>query len=314
MSQRWCETARRAKSSNGWPTKISETENSPPILYDTSISRETMGRIGLPLLLAGVLGLPTLALAQQEFIFGVNEGVTYHVTPHETRERYKEIGDLLSRLLRRAVKIVPEGNYDKLRANLEDLYYDLAYVHPAHLSYRAIRDQGYHLVVITKGWDHYTARFMMMPDAPYKQLRDVLDLKMVMPDPDSITAWMVRATLRDMGADLKTIQLGSTRYQDGIPFMMEYGFYEIGITAAGTVVKEWQSKGGKILFESRPVPIKHVIASPNVPKEDVEKIRDVFLNLERTKGGQAILRKLGFAGYLKADEKQTAELTKWLGV
>jgi len=96
--------------------------------------------------------------------------------------------------------------------------------------------------------------------------------------------------------------------------MMEYGFYEIGVTAAGTVVKEWQSKGGKILFESRPVPIKHVIASPNVLQEDVEKIRAVFLNLERTKGGQAILRKLGFAGYLKPDEKQTVELTKWLGI
>ena len=137
---------------------------------------------------------------------------------------------------------------------------------------------------------------------------------MVMPDPDSITAWMVRATLRDMGADLKSIRLGTTRYQDGIPFMMEYGFYEIGITAAGAVGKEWQSKGGKILFESRPVPIKHVIASPNVSKEDVEKIRDVFLNLERTKEGQAILRKLGFAGYLKPDAKQTVELTKWLGV
>jgi len=40
----------------------------------------------------------------------------------------------------------------------------------------------------------------------------------------------------------------------------------------------------------------------------------VFLNLERTKEGQAILRKLGFAGYLKPDAKQTVELTKWLGV
>src|SRR5262245_17761744 len=51
----------------------------------------------------------------------------------------------------------------------------------------------------------------------------------------------------------------------------------------------------------------------NVPKEDIERIRDVFLNLERTKGGRAILRKLGFAEYLKPDEKQTVELTKWLG-
>jgi len=267
-----------------------------------------------PLILASIFVLSASSIAQSELVFGVNEGVTYRITPHETRARYKELGELLSRVLRHPVKIVPEDDYVKLRANLEEKRYDLAYIHPAHHSYRAIRDQGYQLVVLTKGWDQYKARFMTMPDATYTQPKAVLHLKMVMPDPDSITAWMVRATLRDMGADLKTIQLGSTRYQDGIPFMMEYGFYEIGITAAGTVVKEWQSKGGKILFESRPVPIKHVIASPNVPKEDVEKIRDVFLNLERTKGGQAILRKLGFAGYLKPDAKQTVELTKWLGV
>jgi len=267
-----------------------------------------------PLILASIFVLSASSIAHSELVFGVNEGVTYRITPHETRERYKELGELLSRVLRQRVKIVPEDDYVKLRANLEAKRYDLAYIHPAHHSYRAIRDQGYQLVVLTKGWDQYKARFMTMPDATYEDPHAVLDLKMVMPDPDSITAWIVRATLRDMGADLKTIQLGSTRYQDGIPFMMEYGFYEIGITAAGTVVKEWQSKGGKILFESRPVPIKHVIASPNVPQEDVEKIRAVFLNLERTKGGQAILRKLGFAGYLKPDEKQTVELTKWLGI
>src|SRR5262245_2729933 len=272
-------------------------------------------RIDLLLLLASAFVFPASAsAAQDEFIFGVNEGVTYRITPHETRERYKELADVLGRVLGRTVKIVPEDNYVKLRAHLEAKSYDLAYVHPAHHSYRAIRDQGYQLVVLTKGWDQYKARFMTMPEAQYKQPHAVLDLKMVMPDPDSITAWMVRATLRDMGADLKTVQLGTTRYQDGIPFMMEYGFYQVGITAAGSVVKEWQSKGGKVLFESRPVPIKHVIASPNVPKEEVQKIRDVFLNLEHTKGGQAILQKLGFTGYLKPDENQTAELTKWLGI
>src|SRR5262245_60655888 len=271
-------------------------------------------RTSWPLILASIFALPGSSIAQSELVFGVNEGVTYRITPHETRERYKELGQLLSRVLREPVKIVREDDYVKLRANLEAKRYDLVYFNPAYHSYRVIRDQGYQLVVLTKGWDQYRARFMTMPDATYKQPNAVLHLKMVMPDPDSITAWIVRATLRDMGADLETIQLGTTRYQDGIPFMMEYGFYEIGITAAGTVVKEWQSKGGKILFESRPVPIKHVIASPNVPKEDVEKIRDVFLNLERTKGGQAILRKLGFAGYLKPDEKQTVALTKWLGI
>jgi len=274
-----------------------------------------MTRAAHVLILIGIaLITPIPAVAQQELVFGVNEGVTYRITPGETRERYRELGEMLAKALKRPIKVLPEDNYVKLRQNLEAKYYDLAYVHPAHHSYRAIRDQGYQLVVTTKGWDQYKARFLIKPDAPYKQPQDVLAAKMVMPDPDSITAWIARATLRDLGANERKISLGTTRYQDGIPFMMENGFYEVGITAAGGVVKEWQAKGGKILFESKPVPIKHLIAAPGMSKEDVAKIRAVFLGLEHTQEGQAILRKLGFRGYMKPDDRQTAALTKWLGV
>lgn len=266
-----------------------------------------------PLLMLAALA-STLPAAAQELVFGVNEGVTYRITPHETRERYRELGEMLSKALKRPVKIVPEDNYPKLRKALEAKTFDLAYVHPAHHSLRAIRDQKYELVAITKGWDNYKARFLMKPDAPYQQPQDVLKTKMVMPDPDSITAWMVRATIRDLGADPEKVSLGTTRYQDGIPFMMENGFYEVGATAAGAVVKSWQSKGGKILFESKAVPIKHLIASPNLSPAEIETIRQVFLSLETTKEGQAILQKIGFAGFRTGDNGQMHDLTKWLGI
>jgi ABC-type phosphate/phosphonate transport system substrate-binding protein len=266
-----------------------------------------------PFLLAAALGA-ALPAAAQELVFGVNEGVTYRITPHETRERYRELAEMLSKALKRPVRVVPEDNYPKLRKGLEDRVYDLAYVHPAHHSLRAIRDQQYQLVAITKGFENYKARFLMKPDAPYKQPRDVLTTKMVMPDPDSITAWMVRATIRDLGADPAKVSLGTTRYQDGIPFMMENGFYEVGATAAGAVVKEWQSKGGKILFESKAVPIKHLIASPKLTQAEIDTVRQVFLSLENSKDGQEILKKIGFAGFRTGDNAQMNELTKWLGI
>lgn len=271
-------------------------------------------KVILRALTATALIAPSLAFAQPELVFGINEGVTYRVTPQETRERYRELGVLLAKALKRPVKLVPEDNYPRLQKSLEARNYDLAYVHPAHHALRAVRDQGYSLVVLTKGWNQYKARFLVKADAPYKQPRDVLATKMVMPDPDSITAWMVRATLRDLGADPKRISLGTTRYQDGIPFMMENGFYDVGITAAGAVVKEWQDKGGKVLFESNPIPVKLLIASPSVGSDDMEKIRAVFLSLEETREGRAILEKIGFKGFLAPDDQQTAALAKWLGI
>lgn len=250
----------------------------------------------------------------QELVFGVNEGVTYRVTPMETRERYRDLGELLSKALKRPVRIEPVDDYVKLRKALEDKRYDLAYVHPAHHSLRAVRDQKYEVIAVTRGWTEYKARFLMKKDAVFKQPQEVRGKKMVMPDPDSITAWMVRATLRDLGIDPAKESLGTTRYQDGIPFMMENGFYEIGITAAGAVVKGWTDKGGKILFESRPVPIKHLIASPNLAQDDVERIRAVFLGLDKSLAGREILARIGFRGFDRPDEKLLAELTKWLGI
>ena len=70
-------------------------------------------------ILATVFLAPTVALAQQEFVFGVNEGVTYRITPHETRERYREFAELLSKALKRPVKVAPQDNYPKLQAALE---------------------------------------------------------------------------------------------------------------------------------------------------------------------------------------------------
>jgi ABC-type phosphate/phosphonate transport system substrate-binding protein len=263
---------------------------------------------------AVALGLPSVARADGEFVFAVNEGVTYRVTPHETRERYRELGDLVGKVLKQPVKLVPVDQYPVLQQNLAAKVYDLAYVHPSHHALRAMREQGYRLIAVTKGFTEYKARFLVKKDAPLKDAKQIQGQKMVMPDPDSITAWMTRATLRELGLDAAKEQLGTTRYQDGIPFMMENGFYDVGITASGAVVKEWTAKGGRVLFESRPVPIKLLIASPKVPAADVERLRELFLGLDRDKDGQAALAKIGFNGFVPGDEKQLAEAARWLGL
>jgi ABC-type phosphate/phosphonate transport system substrate-binding protein len=263
---------------------------------------------------AVALGLPPVARADGDFVFAVNEGVTYRITPQETRERYRDLGDLVGKTVKRPVKLVPVAEYPVLQQNLAAKTYDLAYVHPSHHALRAMREQGYKLVAVTKGFTEYKARFLVKQDAPFKDAKQIQGQKMVMPDPDSITAWMTRATLRDLGLDPAKEQLGTTRFQDGIPFMMENGFYDVGITASGPVVKEWTGKGGRVLFESRPVAIKLLIASPNVPAGDVERLRELFLGLDRDKDGQAALARIGFSGFVAGDEKQLAESAKWLGL
>jgi ABC-type phosphate/phosphonate transport system substrate-binding protein len=262
-------------------------------------------------LLACLLAGPARA---QELVFGVNEGVTYRITPQETRDRYRLLADLIARTLRRPVRVEPVDNYVKLRRNLEAGHYDLVYIHPAHHALRAIRDGKYQLVALTKGYTEYKAQFLVKKQSPLQKAVEIGDKRLVMPDPDSITAWMVRATLRDLGFDVAKMTINTTRYQDAIPFMLENGFNDVGATAANAVVKEWQAKGGRVLFASRPVPIKHFIASTRLSKAEVEAVRALLLGLETSTKDKPALTRIGFQGFVAGNEQQLTEITKWLGI
>jgi len=251
--------------------------------------------------------------AQAEMILAINEGVTYYVTPMEIREKYKDLSDLLGKQLKTTVKVVPVDQYPVLRKGLDEQQYDLAFVHPAHHSLMSLRDGKYRLVVLTKGFTEYKARFFVRKDAPFKQPAEMKGKRFGMPDPDSITAVITRATLRDLGIDAAKSDIRTTRYQDAVPFFVENNFSDVGVTGSSAVAKDWKDKGGAVLLESKPVPIKHMIASTKLSDADVEKVRAVMLSLDKSDSGQKILAKLGYKGYESGDLEQLASLTKWLG-
>src|SRR5258707_9620084 len=130
--------------------------------------------------------LLTVAPAQAELVLAVNEGVTYYVTPSEIREKYKDLADLLGRQLKTTVKVMPVDQYPVLRKGLDEQQYDLAFVHPAHQSFLSLRDGKYQLVVLTKGYTDYKARFLVSRDAQMKQPADRKGKRCGMPNPDSI--------------------------------------------------------------------------------------------------------------------------------
>lgn len=260
--------------------------------------------------------VPSLSVAQgtpPPLVFGINEGVTYRISASEVRERFREIADDLTKVLKRPVRIEYMDEYVQMGKDLEAQRYDLAYVHPAHYAIRAIDKAHYRLVAVTKGYTEYRASFLVRGDSDYASLADPRIHQVGMPDADSITAWIVRATLQDaLGAKAKTLRLRYTRYQDAVPFMVDYGFAEVGATAASAVIKEYTDKGGKVLVRSKPVPIKELIASPRLPAPELASIQQYFLNLDTTEEGQRRLTKLGYKGFTSFDESQLLELGRWL--
>ena len=269
--------------------------------------------LGVRAVLAGLLMLAA-SVAQANLVFAINEGVTYRVPNDEIRAKYALIAADLSKLLKQPVSIEPVGAYPTLRKGLAEKAYDIAMVHPAHLSIEAMKKSGYKLVAVTKGFQEYSANFLVKADAPLKSLADLKGTKLGAPDEDSITSWMVRATLRDALGGANQVTYLYTRYQDAVPFFVENNFTPAGATAAGGVIKAWQASGGKVLAKSRPVPIKHIIASPNLTPDQVDKLRDYLLALDTTEEGRKKLEPTKYSGYARYDEAAMLAIGTWLGL
>ena len=170
------------------------------------------------------------------------------------------------------------------------------------------------LVAITKGYQKYTASFLVQADSKLTSLADLKGLKLGAPDEDSITSWMVRATLRDAKLDPAQMSITYTRYQDAVPFFVENNLTQSGATAANALVKAWQTKGGKILAQSKPVPIKHILASPNLGADQIEKVREYLIGLDSNDEGKKKLEPTKYTGFEKYDEAKMLELGAWLGL
>jgi ABC-type phosphate/phosphonate transport system substrate-binding protein len=264
------------------------------------------------------MGLAGAASAQNELVFAVTEGVTYQATPKEIRDKFAPVADVIAKATGRRVRTVLVPAYNDVRAGMAKQEYDIAYIHPAHVSMAEIKAGRYKAVAWTSGFTEYITTLLIAKDSPLKTIEDLKGHTLVTPDPDSITAVMVRAMFRVEKLTAtnareptpSTVRVITTRYQDAVPFYIEHGFAQAGATAANSVVKAWTEKGGKVLYRSRPVPIKQIIVSSRMSADEQQKIRDALLNLRDPKA----LEILGYKGFVPPNPEVESSAIAWLGL
>lgn len=256
----------------------------------------------------------SLPASAQELILAVNEGVSYRGAAASVRVRYKDLADDLSRILRR--RVVPEAvdNYKTLGEGLAAGRYALAYVHPAHYALRAMTQDGYRLVALTKGYTEYRARFLVRADSPLRSVHELRGRRVGTPDPDSITAVLTRATLRDaLKEQAGSVIYQATRYQDAIPFMVEHGFVDAATTGSEAVVRDWTARGGRVLQASKPVPIKFMLAGRTVSDADIERLQAYLIGLDGNAANSAkVLSGIGQQGFVGFDAGVLLQIGGWL--
>ena len=272
-----------------------------------------------------VIGLTVsgFVAAQQTLVFAINEGVTYRTAAEATRQNYKAIADDIGRLLRAKVRVEVISEYATLETDLAAKSYDIAFIHPMHIALAPVKKGDYALAAVSKAHVNYKASFLSKIGAEPKSLAELgrrvaSNTRMIgSPDTNSITAWLIRATLRDAAAAAKmpAPQLKFTRYQESIPFMVNNGFVDIAATASEPIVKDWIAAGGKVLATSKSVPIKDLIVSNALGKDAIEAIKNYFIELGNTAEGQAKLERIGLKqGFVAYDQAAFVALGTWLGL
>lgn len=261
---------------------------------------------------AAVLISPVWA---QDLVLAVNEGTTYQdLNSEPVRLRYQPLLDLLSSELKRPVKVLAVEKYENLEKGLAEEKYDIAFIHPAHIALRAVKAGTYDGICTTKGFTDYRARVLVLKDSPIKTMQDLRGKKLGAPSADSITTVMLVASLQKMGMPDPGKTLTLTRYQDAVPFMISQGFVDAGVTGSEAVEKEWKNKGGRVLGETRAIPIKDFIASKKLTESDRNKVQAVLLGLANNEAGKAALGKIGVGGFVPWDASVMGAASTQLGL
>lgn len=249
----------------------------------------------------------------QEIVLAINEGVTYQ-DGGPTSERYKPFLDLLSKELKRPVKVQKVDKYADFEKGLAASKYDLVFIHPAHVGLKAVRSDNYVGLATAKGFTDYRARVMVKKDSPLKSIEDLKGKKIGVPSIESITTFMFTANLRELNFPEPEKYFTATRYQDAVPFMIENNFVEAGVTGSGAVAKAWVAKGGRVIGETRPVPIKQFLASKKISDADRAKVQSILVNLSENEPGKLALSKINISGFVPWNSETMNEAALRLGL
>jgi len=264
-------------------------------------------------LAAGAALWLAFAAPAHALVIGVTEGVTYRATDNQIEDRFVPIADALSKALRQPVSIKVLSSYKSAREALRQQSVDVAFLHPAHLAFEATRSGGYKAVAWTAGYTAYKVSLLCKDAQPITDWKAIAGKSLVTPDPDSITAVVTRAMLREKGVAEGDLKMATTRYQDAVPFYVQNGFAAYGATASAGVVKAWQAEGGKTCAESRPVPIKQWLASSKLDAATTAQVRDTLLELSGNDAGKRALAASGYSGFVAPSAETERTLTSWLG-
>ena len=221
------------------------------------------------------LMISSLSMANDELVFG---SVAMDI-PAVMHKRLKPLTNHLSSQLNMQVNLKLSPNMGAAISNAASGDVDIAYLTPvAYL--KAHKKGGVQLIAktVTKGKASFKLMIVVKEDSPIKSVQDLIGKSFAFGDERAL---LQRAAV--VGAGINLNQFNEYRFighYDNIARAVMNKDFDAGILK-DTMAYKWEGKGLRILSSSAALPPYNIVASKNVSKASLEKLKKIFLSLDK---------------------------------
>lgn len=227
------------------------------------------------LMLALLLCSQGLFAKSKELVFG---SVAMDI-PAVMHKRLTPLTKYLSKELHRRVTLKLSPNMGAAIKNTTDGTVDLAYLTPVAYI-KAHQMGGAKLIVktVTNGKASFQLMIVVREDSPIKSVQDLVGKSFAFGDEKAL---LQRAAV--VGAGIKLNQFSEYKFlghYDNIARAVMNKDFDAGILK-DTMAYKWQGKGLRVLYSSPDLPPYNIAASKNLDNKTIEKLRQIFMKLDK---------------------------------
>lgn len=224
---------------------------------------------------------------------GINAGVSFNETEDQQRLRYAALLDSLGRAVGQKLDFGVVYS-DRVARALEPGAHDFLLIH-THAALRAERDARWRLLALSNDRKDNTLHFFVRPESPVTSLQQLGSLEIGSPGLQSWATATARAVLK-AEAPAITPRFRPTRLQEVVPYMVELRAVGAGVCRSKAVVDESVAAGRiRVIHTTAPMPLYALIASPEVPVELGDRLRQQAQTVDTLAYDRLPLRGLSYA-------------------
>ena len=213
----------------------------------------------------------------QQLTLLVSEGTSGGLDAALVQGKYQPLAELLEKAVGKPVQVLVARDFERLAQAMSERRADFVIARPSDYPARAMRDHGYRLVATAKP-DGQCIFIGPKGAQPFKSIAELAGKPIALPEEVSYMARFCQAEMRREGVRPGNIKFH--REQGAVGFAVENGFFQVGgVASYSGVARDWEKKGGVILWRSKPQPYMPLIAKPTIGEAGISRIRQALQTL-----------------------------------